>query len=437
MRSAIRLDVSSNRLDRVAARARLRAGGASVRLLLGVILALFVAIVVASEAAHAAGTTYYVNLTGDDSDSGMSASSPWQTISRVNALDLAPGDQVLIKGGQTVAGNLRLGAEDAGTAASPVVIGSYGEGRATIRAGTGNGVSVYNAGGIEVRDLIVTGVGYTAGNRGSGVEVYTDLGGTTKLEHIRVAGVEASGFGDSGVLLGAYPEDGTKSGFKDVRITDVSAHDNADAGIQSFGYFSDSASGWAHEDVYVGHCRAYNNLGVPGKGNNSGSGVVLGDVNGATIERCISHDNGENNDHQGGGPIGIWAFESNTVTIQHNESYDNKTGTIDGGGFDLDGGVTNSVMQYNYSHDNAGAGYLLYQFSGASPFKNNVVRYNISENDGRTNLGGIYAGGGVTDTEIYNNTVFVSPPCQRQRNVRSSGRRHQRFPFPQQPVRDH
>ncbi len=58
MRSAIRLDVSSNRLDRVAARARLRAGGASVRLLLGVILALFVAIVVASGAAHAAGTTY-------------------------------------------------------------------------------------------------------------------------------------------------------------------------------------------------------------------------------------------------------------------------------------------------------------------------------------------------------------------------------------------
>ncbi len=66
-------------------------------------------------------------------------------------------------------------------------------------------------------------------------------------------------------------------------------------------------------------------------------------------------------------------------------------------------------MQYNYSHDNAGAGYLLYQFSGARPFKNNVVRYNISENDGRTNLGGIYAGGGVTDTEIYNNTVLVSP----------------------------
>jgi hypothetical protein len=65
-------------------------------------------------------------------------------------------------------------------------------------------------------------------------------------------------------------------------------------------------------------------------------------------------------------------------------------------------------MQYNYSHDNTGAGYLLYQFHCARPFEDNVVRYNISENDGRTNRGGILAVG-VSATEVYNNIVYIGP----------------------------
>jgi hypothetical protein len=303
--------------------------------LLGLVLSAFAA-AGGTEVAYAVGTTYYVDhAAGSDSNAGTSPGSPWATIEKANAQDLGPGDRLLLKGSQTFPGTLRLTAEDAGTTAEPVVVASYAEGRATISAGTGKGVSIYNARGVEVRNLVVVGVGYAAGNRGSGVEIYTDRGNATKLEHIRVVNVEASGFGDAGVLLGAWPQDGTKSGFRDVRITNVSAHDNADAGIESFGYFSTSAKGWAHEEVYVGRCHTYNNKGIPDKGSHSGNGVVLGDVNGATIERCVSHDNGENNNHRGGGPVGIWAWDSNDIVIQLNESYGNKSGTIDGGGVPL------------------------------------------------------------------------------------------------------
>ena len=120
------------------------------------------------------------------------------------------------------------------------------------------------------------------------------------------------------------------------------------------------------------------------------------------------------NDYEGGGPIGIWAWDANRVVIQFNESHHNLTGSSkDGGGFDLDGGVTNSVLQYNYSHDNDGAGYLLAQFEGARPFYGNVLRYNLSVNDGRRNrYGGIHlwstgANGGITDTTLYANTVYI------------------------------
>jgi len=39
-------------------------------------------------------------------------------------------------------------------------------------------------------------------------------------------------------------------------------------------------------------------------------------------------------------------------------------------------------MQYNYSHDNDGAGYGIYEYVGAPPWSNNIVRFNISQNDG-------------------------------------------------------
>jgi hypothetical protein len=379
--------------------------------LIGLTLASFVMVSGVEGALQGTGTTYYVNAElGDDSNRGTSKPKASAPIDKANALDLDPGDRLLFKGGETFEGNLRLDARDAGTAENPVLVSSYGEGRATIEAGKGKGVSIYNAGGIEVSDLVVTGAGYAAGSRVSGIKINTDRGNATKLEHVRVENVEVSGFGHAGILLAANPADRTKSGFRDVRITNVSAHDNAEAGIQSYGYFSRKANGWAHEDVYVADSYAYDNKGIPDKGSNSGSGIVLGDVNGATIERCISHDNGENNNYQDGGPVGIWTWDSNAVTIQHNESYDNESVTVDGGGggFDLDGGVTNSVMQYNYSHDNAGAGYLLSQFPSARNFEDNVVRYNISENDGRTNGGGITAIG-VDESEVYNNTVYIGP----------------------------
>ena len=62
-------------------------------------------------------------------------------------------------------------------------------------------------------------------------------------------------------------------------------------------------------------------------------------------------------------PVGIWAYQSDSITIQYCYSHDNHTSEKgkDGGGFDFDGGTTNSVMQNNFSANNEGAGYGLFQ----------------------------------------------------------------------------
>jgi hypothetical protein len=141
--------------------------------------------------------------------------------------------------------------------------------------------------------------------------------------------------------------------------------------------------------------------------NPTGNGIVFGSVRDGVIERSVAHHNGARNTSITG-PVGIWAYDSDRVTIQYNESYSNRRGTgSDGDGFDFDQNTSNSLMQYNYAHDNDGAGYLFYTGQNNGFHDNNTVRYNVSERDGRTNgYGGIVIGGRVTDLDVYNNTIY-------------------------------
>ena len=52
-------------------------------------------------------TEYYVSPTGADTNVG-SRESPFQTIDRINSLDLEPGDKVLFEAGKTFNGTLSL-----------------------------------------------------------------------------------------------------------------------------------------------------------------------------------------------------------------------------------------------------------------------------------------------------------------------------------------
>jgi len=360
--------------------------------------------------------SYYVSPTGDDSNSGASPVDAWQTVRNVNDLDLNPGDRVFFEGGKTYDGSLSFDSLDSGTKLNPVVISSFGKGRATINSGRKTGAYVHNAGGFEIRNINFVGSGADDSEGENGIYFYNDLSDGTKLEHVRIDSVDVSGYRDAGIVIGSGQT--SNCGFRNVRITNAESHDNGDKGISVSAHWPSKPGDRSHRDIYVGNSKAYDNLGIIGKDPHTGNGIIISGVDTALIEYCEAYNNGENNNGSKGGPIGIWAWEASHVIIQFCESHHNKTGEInrkDGGGFDLDGGCVNSVMQYNYSHDNYGAGYGIYQFSGASPFTNNVVRYNISENDGL--IGGYGAitfwstssSGGIQNTKVYNNTLYVSP----------------------------
>jgi hypothetical protein len=363
---------------------------------------------------QANATDYYVSPSGNDSNTGISSGKAWKTIDKVNGAAFKAGDEILFEGGKKFVGSLKFDAADDGTPANPVTVGSYGKGRATISSGTDHGFYAHNCEGFCVNDMVFVGAGRTVDGDFSGIVFHADLDTGAKLQYVRIDNVDVSGYRKTGILISA--DNPSNSGFRDVRITNAEAHNNGE-GISSTGRHL-GLSNRSHRAIYVGNCRAYNNAGVPGmkqEGGSSGNGIVLSGVDGAVIEYCEAYNNGWLCETPAG-PVGIWAWEASNVVIQFCESHHNQTSGGDGGGFDLDGGCVNCVMQYNYSHDNDGAGYLFCQGSWASEFRNNVCRYNISENDG---IGGRYTGGairffssgsisGIRDTLVYNNTVYVS-----------------------------
>lgn len=355
---------------------------------------------------HAAtGNTYYVQANGDDHAGGLTPQTAWKGIARVNQEPLRPGDEVLFQAGSTFQGLLYVPPGRGGTASQPVTFSSYGTGRATINGGAGGAFFAYDAAGIVINSLNFAGVGAST-NIKDGIGFYNDLSGGVKLPYVRITNVDVSGFGKYGIAIGGW---NGASGFADVRVTSSTLHDNRRGGLIAYGpAFNPNAPSYAVTNFYAGHVSAYSNQGDPNLTTNSGNGIVLGSVQGATIERSSAWSNGSICSALQCG-AGIWTYDSTAITIQYNESYSNRSARrVDGDGFDLDQNVSNSYLQYNYSHNNGGAGLLVYSGLANSAHVNNTVRFNISENDARSNNGALTISGHVWRDAVYGNTIFLS-----------------------------
>lgn len=349
-------------------------------------------------------TTYYVSATGDDTQSGTSAATAWRTTSRVEAATFQPSDRILFEAGQVFSGGFQLHGQ--GTPTQPIIVSSYGTGRATIASGTGYGILSYNKSGIEIRRLNIMGSGRLS-NNSSGILFYIDQPNTS-FPYLRMDSLDVSGYLVLGIGIGSN----CNSGYSDVRITACQLHDNGEDGFYSYGPDTPVHSNW-----YIGNCQAYNNSGRSDvTQHNTGNGIVVGAVDNCIVEYCQAYNNGWLSADGSNGPAGIWGVLSNKLIIQYCESHHNIAGgRFDGSGFDLDGGCTYCILQYNYSHDNQGPGYVLAQYPGAPPMHDLIVRYNISDNDARKFGQGALevwssgSSGGIARASFYNNTVRLGP----------------------------
>lgn len=347
---------------------------------------------------------FYISSKGNNTNHGHTADSAWD-LARANAYEFSPGDEIHLI--DTVRGTLTL--DESGTAEKPIIIQG-----GILESKGAHGIVLYNTSFVQVKNMEIRGSGNFTGNpKDAGIYLLSD----DRRRHpgIILDGIIVKGFGLAGIYseLAMSPEVKWESqqasmaypgGYDQMLINRCLADSNGYAGIQIGG----SWPGRQNRDITIKNTRTSYNRGIKDMNPHSGNGIVLANTINGLIDSCTASYNGW---EYGNANIGIWTYTAANITIQHSVAFRNKsTGSSDGGGFDIDGGTANCLMQYNLSYENDGAGYLVYEFGDPNKMEQNQVRYNIAVNNARKNkqYGGITVGGAAPqwDLSIYNNTIM-------------------------------
>lgn len=188
-----------------------------------------------------------------------------------------------------------------------------------------------------------------------------------------------------------------KSGFDGLRIVDNTVNDVSRTGIISANtlypksYDTDVRISGNH----VSSIRGDGIVLIGAQHSRVDHNTVVGAADLGTCSHC----------GRMGGPstasAGIWPSSTRWVTIDHNEVSKSHNAGGDGEGFDIDRAARDTVLEYNYSHDNQGGGVLL---TGAT---DSVIRFNIFENNGQGALT-FYGKAPSRNTSFFNNTLYLS-----------------------------
>lgn len=331
------------------------------------------------------GDQFYVDATsGSDDNSGLSANQPWKTLKKAGERMYQPGDKLLLKRGEVFEGSLEFTGE--GRSDKPIFIDAYGNGSKPHIKGVGNkyAVHVYNSSYVTIQNLEITNYSEApVTGEHSGIKVECNEYGESKgikLNNLYIHDVNGQmvkGNG-RGCGCGIFLWNGgtsTKSRFVDMIIENCHLKNcTRDGIIWAGGRYINHEKNW------------YPNLNTIVRNNLleeiAGDAIVPVGCDGTLIEYNVVRD--WLGTLKETASAGIWPWSSDNTTIQFND-VSGFLSDSDGQAFDADYNCKNTVIQYNYSHDNEG-GFVLLCDDSSQDYSVGMldakIRYNVSINDG-------------------------------------------------------
>jgi hypothetical protein len=374
--------------------------------------------------------TYYISASGSDSNDGMSSSTPWQTVAKVNSGTYSAGDSILFRGGDTFSGTISLTLT--GSAALQSSISSYGTGRATISSGTGDGVDLGNSEFVSITNLAFAGSGWmgsepniTVLNGGTGISFHVTKTAGGGLRNVVLANNVISGY-----WIGIHCDfTGSSStvGFLGLQIYGNVVSNDLSFGIIVQGY--DSYLGGPvnqSQGVYVGYNTLVNIPGDPqsgtggvhGPNKTEAGGIIVTSSTGVTIEHnYMNRIAGWGGYYSGlslGGSSAVTVSNSRDFRINNNEITGTACSTyFDGSAIDLDQDTQSGEIAYNFTYANVGPSFQVGSFGGKTSGESVKFHHNISYNDVRgessaSQQGAVRIWGNTNGLAIYNNSIYVS-----------------------------
>ena len=407
---------------------------------------------------------YYFSNNGDDSADGRTPKTAWKSISKINETVFLPGSTIYLDAHSVWNEQIRLRGN--GEEGNPITLTKYnttepnqrpiinGGGTASSPSGiTVNGtIELYDVNYWVVSGIEVTNIGTTAGDGRSGIAVMSRISklgqGQFNIQDYadaRMQGIvirdnyvhdvnglhQANGASkiSGGIIINGYV-DVLVEGNKTLRCDNEGIRNNAygpsNPGTNNTGLtWSNSSYPWASNAVFRNNWVS----------SSVGDGIVLSGGNNSLVERNVVTDSGYSYLSDKSGKLvpnwgsnnttptylgsqnyaAAWIMASKGTIFRYNEAVDNPYhASNDGMAWDIDNYCQDNVYEYNYSRNNYGGWYL--QMNAA---KGNIVRYNISVNDGRSpdfnksyNSLVLLAGGSSTSEELsglFYNNVIISP----------------------------
>ncbi len=369
---------------------------------------------------HAAD--YHVSNQGRDDADGLTPTTAWNSLSRVNQTVFQPGDRLLFESGGSWSGQLRP--QGSGIQDQPILLGRYGVGPLPrIAMGNQAGVVVRfeNQDFWEVSELEITGANASPDAVVGGIHfVATDA--KRILRHVVVKDCVIRDLGGSykeyescAIWVGVEgwnKEYGLTTSYDWVRIENNHIRNTGRCGILVWTCASPVEQTDGNHMFRDGllpsqHITIRKNV-IEDLGGDAilvlGSIKPLIDSN--TVRRsCQRTGDPASAARPGYNPhsAAVWLHSCQQGIMQFNQvsGTGKQPGNNDGMAFDFDFNCEGCLLQYNHSHDNAG-GFLLIMQSA----RRNIARYNLSIDD-RDHL--LYLVGKLEeDNLVHNNTFHLS-----------------------------
>ena len=361
-----------------------------------------------ASAGLSAGSTYYVDSAGgNDTNSGTSAGSAWQTLAQVSEKIFSPGDSILLKCGGVYTGPVSL--KGSGEAGSPITLSSYGTGGKPLVTANASADLITM---FDVSYWTLDGLEITAPNGGGiWIDTLSTESNGIMLKNLTIHNIQnypvngrdnlsaGAAAARAGLMIKGLPAR-SRFAVNNLTVSNCEFYDCAN-GISIWGSWNDAQNPWCeHESdidpiynkgVIVENC-SFTDFDA--------EAIIVGMCDGAVVRNCSAI-----NCCQGGAAGGycnaaLWFWGSENSVVENCEIAGQQC-LGDGMAIDFDSHTNNSTYQYIYSHDNV-------RFMGNCPIYsgqvNNTVRYCLSVNDNVTkNSGG--GGSGERYFKFYNNTI--------------------------------
>jgi parallel beta-helix repeat protein len=336
---------------------------------------------------------YYVDVTnGNDSNNGLSETTAWKTIAKVNASKFNPGDQILFKRGNVWREQLTI--PSSGAAGQPVIFGAYGSGdKPVIKSFP---VRVVGKDFVIIENIKLSGSNYSAifinnisrtGNHelrnltieacaGNGVTIHSSNNNT--IEFCTISNV-----GRHGIQL--HLNDSSVKATGNVFSNNV-IHNASGRGMSIDGY-SDTAR--------IKSNSAYRNTIY-----SCGDGIYLTYADNNKIFDNTLYSN--NNTKSAGEGYGVGVCSSSNNKIYENKIHNNRTRGIEvWGGATPWGRSDGNKIYRNEIYSHIGSNVFGIFFSSAYSNNNEVFNNIVRENQSGIVIGHVNSG-----NKLFNNTFY-------------------------------